>query len=132
VKTFTRPGEDQGSAAVEFALVLPVLLLILFGIIDFGRMLNARIVLTQAAHEGARTAAVTGDPDAAAATIAKVMGSMASGMGTPTIVGCDDPLGDATVTVTYQFDFATPLSLVGGFGDEDGMTLTSTAVVPCL
>ncbi len=49
---------DRGAAAVEFVLVLPVLLLLVFGIVDFGRMLNAQIVVTEAAREGARAAAL--------------------------------------------------------------------------
>src|SRR5205823_1234240 len=47
-------ARDRGSVAVEFALLLPVLLLIIFGVIDFGRAINAQITLTQAAREGAR------------------------------------------------------------------------------
>ena len=45
---------DQGAAAVEFVLVLPVLLVILFGIIDFGRLMHAKLQLAEAAREGAR------------------------------------------------------------------------------
>ncbi len=52
-----RKVRDRGSAAVEFALVLPLLLLIVFGIIDLGRALNAQITLTEAAREGVRLAA---------------------------------------------------------------------------
>ena len=51
-------ARDRGSVAVEFALLLPLLLLLVFGIIDFGRALNAQITLTQAAREGARLAAL--------------------------------------------------------------------------
>jgi len=43
---------DQGAAAVEFAIMLPLLLLLIFGIIDFGRALNAQVTITQAAREG--------------------------------------------------------------------------------
>ena len=49
-----RGAGDRGAAAVEFALLLPLLLLIVFGLIDFGRALDAQITLTQAAREGAR------------------------------------------------------------------------------
>jgi len=49
---------DRGSVAVEFALLLPVLLLLIFGVIDFGRAINDQITLTQAAREGARLAAL--------------------------------------------------------------------------
>src|SRR6266699_2915884 len=51
-------SRDRGAVAVEFALLLPMLLLLLFGIIDFGRALNAQITLTQAAREGARLASL--------------------------------------------------------------------------
>ena len=50
-------ARDRGAAAVEFALLLPVLLLIVFGLIAFGRALNAQIPLTQAAAGGARRGA---------------------------------------------------------------------------
>jgi Flp pilus assembly protein TadG len=43
-----------GASAVEFALVLPVLLLILFGIIEYGWVLTYQIVLTNAVFQGAR------------------------------------------------------------------------------
>ena len=51
-------SRDRGSVAVEFALLLPVLLLLIFGIIDFGRAINDQITLTQAAREGARLASL--------------------------------------------------------------------------
>ncbi|WP_139346865.1 TadE/TadG family type IV pilus assembly protein [Sinomonas mesophila] len=54
-----RPTErDRGAAAVEMALVLPVLVTILLGIIDFGRAFNAQQVLTFAAREGVRAMAL--------------------------------------------------------------------------
>lgn len=55
-----RPAQrERGAAAVEFALVVPLLLLLVFGIISYGMMLSFRQGLTQAASEGARAAAVT-------------------------------------------------------------------------
>jgi Flp pilus assembly protein TadG len=50
--------DDRGAAAVEFALVMPILLLLLFGIIEFARAWNVRQTLTDAAREGARVAVV--------------------------------------------------------------------------
>ncbi|HYF74098.1 MAG TPA: TadE/TadG family type IV pilus assembly protein [Nocardioides sp.] len=52
-------GREHGAAAVEFALVVPVLLLIVFGIISYGYMLSFRQALSQGAAEGARAAAVS-------------------------------------------------------------------------
>ena len=51
-------SDDRGAAAVEFALVLPLLLLLLGGIIDFGFALNTQISLTHAAREGVRHYAI--------------------------------------------------------------------------
>lgn len=51
------PGE-QGAAAIEFALVLPVLVVLLFGIIEFSLMYNRQQALHSAAREGARVAAL--------------------------------------------------------------------------
>ncbi len=51
-----RRRRSRGQALVEFALILPVFLLILSGILDFGFMLNARMTVISAAREGARAA----------------------------------------------------------------------------
>jgi Flp pilus assembly protein TadG len=125
---------DRGAAAVEFALLLPVLLLLIFGIIDFGRALNAQITLTQAAREGARLAA-TGQPDVVNRTQAA-----ASGLSpvTVTVTACPDgaaPGADASVTTSYAFSFATPIGAIagmfGGTGLGSPITLTAQGVMPC-
>lgn len=57
-----RPGfgrNENGQSLVEFAIVVPVLLLLLIGIVEFGWLFNGQITLTAAAREGAR-AGVTG------------------------------------------------------------------------
>lgn len=51
-------SRSRGQALVEFALVLPVFTLTLFGLIDVGRLVYANSVLSQAAREGARVASV--------------------------------------------------------------------------
>jgi Flp pilus assembly pilin Flp len=50
-------GQD-GAAAVEFALLLPLLVLLLFGFIQFGTAFNTRIQATNAAREAARAAVI--------------------------------------------------------------------------
>lgn len=54
-----RVRRRDGASALEFALILPFVLLLLFGIISYGYMLSFRQSLSQAAAEGARAAAVT-------------------------------------------------------------------------
>ena len=56
-----RRHDEDGSQAVELALILPVLVLLLMGIIEFGRGYNARVTLTAAVREGARAYALGTD-----------------------------------------------------------------------
>jgi Flp pilus assembly protein TadG len=54
--------QQGGAAVVEFAVILPVLLLIIFGIVDFGRAMNYENDATHLANEGARFAVVNSNP----------------------------------------------------------------------
>ena len=56
------PREERGVALVEFALVAPILFLLLFGMLDFGRAFNYWIDSTHLANEGARWAVVNHNP----------------------------------------------------------------------
>ena len=125
---------DRGAAAVEFALLLPILLLLVFGIVDFGRALHAQITLTQAAREGARAAAlkqsnVESRTQTAAPGLSDVTVTVTACPATPT------PGTDAKVEAKYTFTFATPIggiaSLLGGGGYGDPITLTGRGVMPC-
>ena len=51
-------GDERGAVAVEFALVVPLLLMVIFAIVEFGLIYNAQIQVTAAAREGARAAAL--------------------------------------------------------------------------
>jgi Flp pilus assembly protein TadG len=132
-----RKKSDRGSVAVEFALVLPVLLLIVFGIIDFGRALNAQIALTGAAREGVRLAAL-GYPDAAVQARAAAAAPDLSGVTVTVAASCPPgagPSADADVSVSYSFSFITPIGSVAGFLGGSGLgapiVLTAQGVMPC-
>ena len=58
--TTTAVTRERGSVLVEFALVVPILLVIFAGIVDFGLMMQRREVVTNAAREGARIAVLPG------------------------------------------------------------------------
>ena len=129
-----RQERDRGATAVEFALLLPLLLLIVFGIVDFGRALNAQITLTQAAREGARLAAL-GEPNVASGTQAA-----ATGLNPVTVIVTACPAGalptaNAVVQVRYAFSFITPIGaiagIIGGGGLGAPITLTAQGVMPC-
>jgi Flp pilus assembly protein TadG len=51
-------SREKGTSAVEFAIILPILIMLVFGIIQFGLVFNKYIAITHAAREGARLAAV--------------------------------------------------------------------------
>ena len=124
---------DRGAAAVEFALLLPLLMLLVFGIVDFGRALNAQITLTQAAREGARLAAL-GEPNVVSSTQAAATGLNPVNV---TVTSCPAGAGagvNAVVQVSYTFSFITPIAAIAGlFGSGFGstMTLTAQGVMPC-
>jgi len=56
-----RNGDERGSAALEFALVLPLLLVLTLAMVQVGLIVRDSVVLTAAARAGAREAAVTAD-----------------------------------------------------------------------
>jgi Flp pilus assembly protein TadG len=120
---------------VEFALLLPLLLLIVLGIVDFGRMLNAQVSLTQAAREGARLVAV-GQPNVSSRTQAAAGGLSPVGVSIASAcaVGAG-PGSNGIVQTTYSFEF-TPgfgniASLFGGTGLSGQITLSAQGVMPC-
>ncbi len=53
---------ERGVAAVEFAIIFPLMLLLMFGIIEFGTMMYDQIMVTNAAREGARWGSVQSAP----------------------------------------------------------------------
>ena len=127
-----RRSDDTGAAAVELALVLPLLLLILFGIVDFGLMLNAQITVTSAAREGARAYVFTDDVDAAEARVAQATDTL-DGTVSADVTPCTG--GQVTVVTTYDYSFITPLGAIAGiFGDglDESVTLTGKGVMSCV
>jgi Flp pilus assembly protein TadG len=131
-----RKARDRGAAAVEFALCLPILLLLVFGIIDFGRALNAQISLTQAAREGVRLASL-GYSGAAVQARTQAAAPALSGITVTIAASCPPgagPAADAEVNVSYSFHFVTPVGAIAGmFGSGFGspIDLTAQGVMPC-
>jgi Flp pilus assembly protein TadG len=53
-----KTAKEKGAVAVEFALVLPIFLMLVFGIVEFGRAYNIQVSLSEAARETARYTAI--------------------------------------------------------------------------
>jgi Flp pilus assembly protein TadG len=112
---------------VEFALVLPVLVLLLMGLIEFSLLFNAQISLTNAAREGARVMAIENDPAQArtAAIAAAPSVDPALSDSDITVTPTDCVAGtQATVIISYDAQLLT-----GFFGTTMG--LTGTGVMLC-
>jgi Flp pilus assembly protein TadG len=125
---------DRGGAAVEMALLMPVLLMVLFATVDFGRMYNAQITLTEAAKDGARAAVLganaTTETREAAPDLSGVTVAVTSCPASPT------NSSDAIVIASYPFEFITPLSaltaLFGGTAVDGSFSLTARGQMSCL
>ena len=110
-----RKLNEGGAVAAEFALLLPVFLLILFGIIEFGMMMYGREIVTNAAREGARAGIVQGPPKRTSGEITTIANNYLQGTGinqadvtfTPTGAGLATP-NTLTVTAQYNYNFLIP------------------------
>ncbi|MFM6973925.1 MAG: TadE/TadG family type IV pilus assembly protein [Agromyces sp.] len=113
---------DRGASAVEFAVIAPVLILLVLGIIEASLMFNAQITLTNAAREGARYSAVHATETVAniqtrtvaAATMALVTSPVTTANVSVTFTDAADAASTATscpgggyvtVRVDYQYKF---------------------------
>lgn len=117
---------ERGAVAVEFALLAPVLVMLLLGIMEFGRAYNVQTTLTNAAREGVRVMAIGNkESDALTAT------TNASGTLSPKLVNSDITFAFQTippttpaptscapgsqVTVTIKYSLSTMTGIAGPF-----------------
>jgi Flp pilus assembly protein TadG len=146
------PEKQRGQSLVELALTLPLLILIMAGVLDLGRVFFAYITITNAAREGARYGADhprnpddlplpsgNGIGDIQDKVIAEATGSginISAGnititckhLGSPVTCGTGTAPGDLiTVNVTYTFNLVTVLVLTG-----TPVTLKSSATMTIL
>ena len=110
---------ERGAELVEFALVFPMLLLVMVGIMDFGFLFQRYEVLTAAAREGARIAILPGYTDADVQS--RVTAYLTAGgltdpatvvVGAPQTVSLGTQcitIRPVTVTFTYQYMFVGPI-----------------------
>ena len=109
---------------VEFAIIAPLLMLLVFGIIEFGRAYNAQNSLTHAAREGAREYAITQDPAAGEAAAKNAATSLRSSQITATLSACD-PGEPARVTLEYPFQLQIAFFPISNF------TMQAEGVMRC-
>ncbi|GAB4251824.1 MAG: hypothetical protein Kow00129_12690 [Thermoleophilia bacterium] len=117
-----RKTNEDGVAAVELALVLPILLIIVFGILDFGLYFYNDLQLTHVARDAARHLSV-GDEAAASATIGNAL--LISTTIDSQSLDAGTTAEDATVTLTATYQTLTPLPALVGIGNTLGIDATA-------
>jgi hypothetical protein len=120
--------KTRAQSLVEFAILLPIFLLVVLGIFDLGRVIYTLSALHNAAREGARYGAIhhcdTAGIEAAARRLAIGLGDGVTITITEAMGGVPSRLERIIVTAEYEFRTVTPL--VGVFLSEDGsITLSS-------
>ncbi len=109
---------SKGNSIVEFALVLPILLLVLMGILEFGRAIMVSNVLHTASREGARVAAVAlaGDSATVRDRVDVVLDAAHVTPSAPASIAYDIPNRSVSVTVRSDFQILSGnvLNLFGG------------------
>ena len=127
----TRLRGERGATAVEFAFIVPLLIVLVLGIAEFGRAFQVSGTLSAAAREGVRVMALQNDPAAARNAVRSAAPALDPAVTNAQIAitpaSCPATGTTSTtvrVTVTYPMPFLTSF-----FGD--GVDLTGTGVMRC-
>jgi len=123
---------ERGAAAVELALVFPILILLIFGIVEFGRAYNTKLQISAAVREGARGLALGDTLTQVKSTVTNAApGLDATALAAPGAVTTSAspclPGTSATVTVSYPFTYSVPLL----FDVSSTITLSATGAMRC-
>lgn len=132
MRLFRRRSEDGGQAMVEFAIVLPLLLMLMIAVFEFGRAWNVYQVLTDAARHAARSAVVA-DPTVTQDSVIQIaQNAMARGAinvskATVTVTGFRTGTGTpASVTIQLPYEFVVLRPFMGWTAAESNFTMTTT------
>ena len=128
--------DERGASAVEFAFIVPLLILLVLGIAEFGHAFQVQGTLSAAAREGVRAMALRNDPDEARDVVQNAAASLNPAITDDqidiTVVGGTSETcptigaGDTAVRLTIAYDMPF---LTGFFGS--GIELTGTGVMRC-
>jgi Flp pilus assembly protein TadG len=123
MRTTEDDTRDRGAAVLEFVLVVPIVLTLLVGLIDFGRAYSMQVQMHGAAREGARTLSLgRSTSEAAAAARAAAPGMTITTVSTTACAGSGST---ATVTVGATYTFSIPFVPIGA------RNLSATAAMRC-
>jgi Flp pilus assembly protein TadG len=122
-----RNARERGQDLVEFAIILPILMLILMVILDLGRAVYYYSSMMNSTREGARYGIVHFEPEDVA-DIEAVVRSKAVGLN-PLALIVDITLDDETIKVIATYDFHPVTPLVGALLNSDTVTLRTSSTM---
>ncbi len=126
----TRLSGERGASAVEFGLIVPILLILVLGIVEFGHAFQVQGTLSAAAREGARAMALRNDQAQAKDAVQAAAAALNPGVSdaqisiSPAACPAGATTQNVTLTISYPMPFVTDF-----FGAEIG--LTGTGVMRC-
>jgi len=118
---------ERGQGMVEFVLVLPIFLLLVFAIVDFGMGFHAWLTVTNSAREGASLGAVRGTQAQIVQRVQDTSDSLDPSNMTITVTNAQGTPGESIVVdVDYDYTLITPLDSVLGMvsGGSVGPSIT--------
>ncbi|WP_400158604.1 TadE/TadG family type IV pilus assembly protein [Arthrobacter sp. BPSS-3] len=117
---------ERGAVAVEFALLAPVLVMLLLGIMEFGRAYNVQVSLSSAAREGVRVMAITNNPTGARTAVKNAAVAVQPALTDSNITVTPTVCTSGTqVTVKVSYTLSTLTGIAGPF------PLEGTGVMLC-
>ena len=123
----SRASDQRGAVAVELALILPILVILIFGIVMFGLFFNRQVSLTGAARDGARVMAITNDVAAARTATINAAPGLGLTAANVTVAGACPAGATTSVTVTATRTDTYQIPLVG----EWDLEASGTGVMRC-
>lgn len=130
-------GRRKGQAIVEFALIVPIFLLLVLGVYEFGRAWNVYQVVTDAAREGARVAVIA-NLTVTRDTVAKRINEnlfrarLDTAAAVKTITGCcmatGSLAGSTTVSISYPYQLRWIQSMMGWTGAQASFSMNTSVV----
>ena len=121
-----RGRSERGAAAVEMALVLPLVLLLLLGIIDFGLYSYSDLQIEHTARDAARYLSL-GDEAGAQAVVNQLVGDFPPQTSISGAVTAGDPLDQCSVRLTGTYTCLTPLPRL--FGIDQNLSIVASATM---
>ena len=117
---------ERGAVAVEFALLAPVLVMLLLGIMEFGRAYNAQVTISSAAREGVRVMAIGNSPTAARTAAKNAAISLQ-----PALSDTNITISPSTCTTGAQMTFKITINLSTMTGIAGPFPMEGRGVMLC-